>query len=316
MMKSLKRRSRGFTVVELVLVAGMVLVLASVAVPALQRSREMSRERKCQYNLKRIGLALHNYHDIYMMFPPGWIYGCRDASSQSAHGWLSALLPLMDQAPLYQKIDRHEPFGPPDQLSSLALEIFQCPASSAPEINALRGGYGNSNYSGNYGSQQIPRWTNGRMEEWWPGGTEVFAHHFADHEPLYGESKGPATVGRGRKGGVFRWNSGARIRDFSDGTSNTILVGERSVRSGSGIWIGMQSNRFENDLVTDASHWSGINRSMTGYSSEHGAGAMFGLADGSTRFLSESVESRPDNGIFQHLADMSDGEVIPPATWR
>ena len=68
-------------------------------------------------------------------------------------------------------------------------------------------------------------------------------------------------------------------------------------------------------MVTDASFWSPINASFTGYSSEHSGGINALLCDGAIRFLTESIDSRAANGVFQNLADIQDGEVIPPTAW-
>ncbi|MEZ6123713.1 MAG: DUF1559 domain-containing protein [Planctomycetaceae bacterium] len=308
---------RGFTVVELATVMATASVLLSVMVPAMQDLQDAGRRRECQNNLKRIGLALHNYHDVYSVFPPGWVLAYRDASSHSGYGWQAAILPYVDQATVFNRLTPSLPPGPPDDISSLALSAYQCPSSSADDLNAFRGGYGTSNYTGNYGSEPIPRWTTGRMESWWPGGVEA-ADRRLPAPLLFGapERDPPAQQGSRRqrrgRGGIFRWNSNVKIRDVTDGTSNSIAIGERSVISGSGIWIGVQSNRSENDAVTDASFWSPINASLTGYSSEHGNGVQVGLVDGSVRFLDAGVASLPTRGVLQNLADISDGEIVPP----
>lgn len=335
-MKSVQHRIRGFTLIELMTIGAVSSVLVTLTVPAIQDMRQSAQRTVCQNNLKRLALAMHNYHDVYRSFPPAWVLAYRDASSHAAHGWQSSLLPYMDQATLYQKIDRNKAPGPPDKMTSMALEVLQCPSAKSPAQNMLRGGYGNSNYSGNYGASPIPRWTSGRMEAWWPGAVETLRSQ--DAALIYGDpprKEEPKTAANGAtpsaarrssfrsrsgsrggyRSGVFRWNSHVRIRDVIDGTSNTIMAGERSGVSGAGIWIGVQSNRYENDAVTDASFWSPINASLTGYSSQHGDGAYFSLIDGSVRFLNSSVESLPEGGIFQHLADIGDREVIPPGIW-
>lgn len=321
------RKSRGFTIIELLMVMTTTGLLTALMTPAIQDARDAARRRGCKDNLKNIALALHNYHDVFTTFPPGWVMAYGDAASHPSYGWQSSLLPYLEQAPLYNKLDRNSPLESPNEMTSMAPEVFQCPSSPANDINELRGGFGNSNYSGNYGGIPIPRWTTGRMEAFWPGGGEV-VWSGRDFAPQYGKpladgsdaSKGsdPASNVRRAKTqtGIFRWNSSVRMRDISDGTSNTLMVGERSMISGSSLWIGLQSNRYEDDGLTDASFWSPINSSVTGYSSEHAGGINVALCDGSVRFVADEIDSRPEKGVFQNIADIADNEVVPPTAFE
>lgn len=122
--------SRGFTLIELLVVIAIVAVLVALLLPAVQQARESARRSQCQNNLKQIGLALHNYHDMHKVFPPGlianffggtnqqssslyaqYVEGATSNSLQSAqqgiplHGtsWMLHILPFIDQAPLYNK---------------------------------------------------------------------------------------------------------------------------------------------------------------------------------------------------------------------
>ena len=122
--------------------------------------------------------------------------------------------------------------------------------------------------------------------------------------------------------GVFWRNSNLKIRDMIDGTSNTIMVSERSFEFGAGIWPGVGGQEMETDQLSDGSFASPINKSLTGFSSSHsnglssqrGGGINILMGDGSVQFIADSIESSktPDGpiGVFQKLCNRRDGEVI------
>ena len=89
-----------------------------------------------------------------------------------------------------------------------------------------------------------------------------------------------------------------------------MIVSERSSISGWGIWAGVGANRFENDVVTDVSYQSPLNQSLTGFSSAHTGGMFVCIADGSVRFMSSAIDSKPEGGVLQFLGTRSGGEVI------
>jgi prepilin-type N-terminal cleavage/methylation domain-containing protein/prepilin-type processing-associated H-X9-DG protein len=95
------RKRRGFTLIELLVVIAIIAVLIALLLPAVQAAREAARRAQCVNNLKQIGLAMHNYHDVYLTFPPGGITIGWCCSSPSLMTWLTAILPQMDQAPLF-----------------------------------------------------------------------------------------------------------------------------------------------------------------------------------------------------------------------
>lgn len=284
---------RGFTVVEVLTVMAVVVIATVLVLPAIQRSRADARETRCKYHLKQIGLALHNYHETYVTFPPGWTNGHSEPAPDKRFGWVSAALPFLDQIRLYNELDFDEPNETSQALLKTALPVVRCPSDPTPAVNSLRGSWGTANYSGNFGSEPLPRWAPSDYSGFWPG-----------------QSPTPTTAS-----GLFYLNSRVRIRDIRDGTVNTIMVGERCVDSRAGLWFGVRGNEFEDDQVTDCSPGNEINSGDSGYSSFHGGGANFLLVDGSVNFISEDIDSREgtgrDMGVYQRISSRSDGVAVP-----
>ncbi len=295
-----KPRRRGFTVIELLVVASVSTVLLAMATPGLQESLQSARDRECTNRLKQIGLAMHNYHDVYNTFPPGWVSRRPQGEGHPSTGWTVSILPFVEQVSLYNALNLRDPVYEPavktpaalDNLHAmlkLPLGVYRCAAEPKGDTNPLRGGWGVSNFSGNYGSVPIPRWSG---LTFFPGQTSAADN---DSQP--------------RPDGIFYVNSSTKLRDIVDGTSNTILVGERSVIGKGGIWPGPRSNFFESDVVSDGSEASTLNQSETGYSSRHQGGIHFLICDGSIRFIRSDIQSLQNN-TFQRLCSRNDGQVI------
>jgi prepilin-type N-terminal cleavage/methylation domain-containing protein len=100
---------RGFTLIELLVVIAIIAILIALLLPAVQQAREAARRTQCRNNLKQLGLAFHNYHDIYNRFPGGHMWDSSTASTNNVTGtgwgWAAALLPQMDQLAAYNQID-------------------------------------------------------------------------------------------------------------------------------------------------------------------------------------------------------------------
>lgn len=308
-------RRRGFTIVELLAVAGCISVLATLLLPAIQDARSAGLRSQCQNNLKYIGLSLHNYHDVYNGFPPGWVSRYRDGESEAGFGWQARLLPYLEQGTLYQQLNMNDPMTEPEGLLTESIKLYLCPEDAeAPKQNPFRGGYGTSSYSGLLGTTAPHRWSDGRMESFWPGAVSTFA--CGQYRQSENKTKEPSQLAKmsdsfqAMPDGIFGWNSFVGMRDISDGTSNTIVVSERARVSGWGIWAGVGSNRFENDVLTDVSYQSPLNQSLTGFSSAHAGGMFVAICDGSVRFMSSAVDSKPEGGVLQFLGTRSGGEVI------
>src|SRR5579859_4721053 len=99
------RKLLGFTLIELLVVIAIIAVLVALLLPAVQQAREAARRAQCKGNLKQMGLALHNYHETFKLFPPGGCAcgyipsgtGCSKYSGKSGHNWLASILPQVDQ---------------------------------------------------------------------------------------------------------------------------------------------------------------------------------------------------------------------------
>ena len=277
--------------------------------------RSAALRTQCQNNLKNIALSLHNYHDTYNGFPPGWVSRYRDGESEAGFGWQARLLPFLEQSALYNKLNMTDPMTEPEGLLTESVKLYLCPADvDAPEQNPFRGGYGTSSYSGSMGSTAPHRWSDGRMESFWPGAVSTFATGRSNQsgtEPAATPKLATmADALHAMPNGIFAWNTSVGMRDIPDGTSNTLVVSERARVSGWGIWAGVGSNRFENDVLSDVSYQSPLNQSLTGFSSAHAGGMFAAICDGSVRFLSNDVDSGPEGGVLQHLGTRSGGEVI------
>lgn len=308
-------RRKGFTVVELLAVAGCISVLTALLLPSIQDARSAALRSQCQNNLKYIGLSLHNYHDVYNAFPPGWVSRYRDGESEAGFGWQAKLLPYLEQTTLYEKLNMNDPMTEPEGLLTESVKLYLCPEDTeAPKQNPFRGGYGTSSYSGLMGTRAPHRWSDGRMESFWPGAVATFASgQYGQGEPKETRPKQPMKMSdslQATPDGIFGWNSNVGMRHLTDGTSNTMMVSERSSISGWGIWAGVGANRFENDVVTDVSYQSPLNQSLTGFSSAHTEGMFVCIADGSVKFMSSAIDSNSEGGVLQFLGTRSGGEVI------
>jgi prepilin-type N-terminal cleavage/methylation domain-containing protein len=129
-----QRRDRrpGFTLIELVVVLGVIALIVALLLPEVTRSaRPAARRTQCRNNLKQIGLALHNYHDQYGTLPPAYTV---DAEGRPLHSWRTLLLPYLDQAPLYERIDLSKPWDDPAnaEIAKTELWIYHCPEDRGP----------------------------------------------------------------------------------------------------------------------------------------------------------------------------------------
>jgi prepilin-type N-terminal cleavage/methylation domain-containing protein len=297
------RGPRGFTLIELLVVIAIIAVLIALLLPAVQQAREAARRTECKNNLKQIGLALHNYHDTFRTFPCGWI-GVEDGF-QTAHdgingvGWGAMILPYLDQSPLYNRFDANvgieHPVNDPFRLNTLT--VFRCPSDPQPDRFQIEeeGNPGTvicelpiANYVGSFGTFELDGCENP------PGTFPVGAN---------GQCFGD---------GVFYHNSRVKIRDITDGTSNTFFVGERLTNEPLGwysTWVGRVAEgeeafqrvlgSFDHVPNSPAAHFDD-------FSSHHEGGTQFVLSDGHVRFVSENINEH----VYRAVGTIMGGEVV------
>lgn len=325
----------GFTLIELLVVIAIIAVLVALLLPAVQQAREAARRSQCKNNLKQFGIALNAFEETYGNYP----LGMTDDDGKNL-GWGTLLLPYVDQLPLYERIidAGFIPFhrggrplidpnsgvalvsgGAPNvgvdgtltgvlqtnggsvaALLKVSITGFMCPSDVLPEKD--NDGYGKSNYCGNSGSYAgsgAADWTgcaNGNVRSDRQNGILLYANENIN-------------------------SSVVKTRDVTDGTSNTIAIGEVSeslnvtrTTTNHGafpIWAGGNNNGGCNGWTTAGGHlrlcgattlganpYTGpvfsINlrtgaESNASFGSSHVGGAQFLFADGAVRFLSENM---------------------------
>ena len=216
-------KKRGFTLIELLVVIAIIAILIALLLPAVQQAREAARRSQCKNNLKQWGLALHNYHDTHKVFCP--LSGGTAVSGLHNFERLSGrvmLLPFLEMDPLWQQIATSASQAG-DPTSGLVLtvapvgaldiagemEVFVCPSSAVPQ--KLSPGLPHASYAFNVGDMV----TNIRANSATVGNL--------DGDP----SVAPGLSQRNR--GPFAFRSCSSVRDFLDGTSNTVLMAERDL---------------------------------------------------------------------------------------
>ncbi len=287
----------GFTLIELLVVIAIIAILIALLLPAVQSAREAARKAQCQNNLKQIGIALHSYHEMHNTFPPGWIGvtgGVPDPEGSYGWGWASHLLPQMDNAALHRQINFNAFIADPSNAPLLeqALPMFRCPSDSTEvrwTLNDEMTGaplvtLPSANYVGSFGTRELE-----------------------DCETLP-----PATPCI--SDGAFHHQRIMRIRDFKDGTSTTLVVGER--RSDNRVtpewhsmWLGVVPGgewAFARILgVADHVPNSPVAH-FDDFSSHHPQGVHFLMGDGRVRFIGSTI----DENLFKAIATTSGREVV------
>jgi prepilin-type N-terminal cleavage/methylation domain-containing protein len=316
------RKRAGFTLIELLVVIAIIAVLVSLLLPAVQAAREAARRTQCRNNIKQFVLALHNYHDINRMFPPGHLETGMEnplpgqPSGQHQIGWLTYLLPFMEQAALYklipftqinltENINKNTFFLP---AAGKVVGMFLCP-SDPMKLVALA--TAPANYMANQGIDCMCQFNQcsgvfGHSTftklAWITDGT---SNTIAVSETLRGDNN-PATL---QDNYISTSSTSANAQDV---TTCQALAPNASDRGLS--WIGGQpqynmfsTNRVPNDVLYDcrAPNYGCTNMAAR---SAHPGGVVVGICDGSVQFMSQNI----DLLTYQALGTKSGGETVTP----
>jgi prepilin-type N-terminal cleavage/methylation domain-containing protein/prepilin-type processing-associated H-X9-DG protein len=297
---------RGFTLIELLVVIAIIAVLIALLLPAVQAAREAARRAQCSNNLKQIGLAMHSYHSVQNTFPPGYVTTVVNdptlPETGPGWGWGVMLLNQLEQQPLYQGVNFSLQITDPGSLTarSATLSVFLCPS------NVVSGPIAPSSLTGTILA------------------TDVTAGQYVASAGQLEPGEFPDT-----NNGVFYRNSRNGLRDITDGSSTTLMVGERSRNVADATWVGAvptwQLCTNPRWVVQECGPPSTLVVSHTGtaatgsiyvpnskssmvddYWSLHPGGCNFLFCDGSVRFIKESVNP----AVFSYLSTRAGGEVV------
>lgn len=306
---------RGFTLIELLVVIAIIAILIALLLPAVQQAREAARRTQCKNNLKQIGLAIHNYHDVFNTFPPGFVSkfpptGSANSVERGMYSWGTSILPQLELNNIYTALnvgntllDQNLATAAGLQILQTPLPAFRCPSDTGPALNNFNDA--TSDNAAANANQYVGHVTsNGTDRIAIATSNYVMAANSSDSTTpmVYAAQYGPPL-------GVGFINSKINFRDITDGTSNTILVGERAwkfnnltIGAGNALGFSSETNLAGSNMRTAALAalaigYDGINYSATnrvhqrrGFNSNHTGGAQFTLCDGSVRFISQNID--------------------------
>lgn len=314
-MKTQKTPRRGFTLIELLVVIAIIAILVALLLPAVQQAREAARRAQCKNNLKQLAVALHNYEETHTTFPPGLVtvnptatvvicslgtgFGASDSwteaqSGAGVHGtsWMLQILPYVEKNTLYEEWNFGLSPSGNRSVGETDISFFYCPSRRSDARSDAR---------------MFQGWTKGGTDYGGCLGACNGFHDCGTHE-FWRVANGNRPEAPCK--GMFRVNSATRIREVTDGTSNTIMIGEldrldvsNSNFSQDGWAIGGSPTIFS----TCSNACRGPNSNFFEEpASEHVGGIHVGLADGSIRFVADTI----DKQLFAAMGSMQNDEVL------
>jgi prepilin-type N-terminal cleavage/methylation domain-containing protein/prepilin-type processing-associated H-X9-DG protein len=330
------RTRRAFTLIELLVVIAIIAILIGLLLPAVQKVREAAARMSCSNNLKQLGLALHNYHDANQKFPPGFVStladpgwkmppsSCNAFPQDLGPGWsvFAYLLPYIEQDNLYKQINFNALVTDPsnDTPRRTVVKTFVCPSDLEGRVVNVT----------TCGSPPAPANTPAPVGD---GASNSYVACLGggdanNPDPNFGCYEYQPF------NGCFHRNSKVRVADITDGTSNTVGMGERSSFFVESIWAGVvpgaevvynqttQPAPFNPALNQPCQNWrpastavevhgrlyvpNAPNASPASFHGQHTSGCNFVFMDGSVHFLNSAIQLP----VFRALCTRNNGEVI------
>jgi len=314
-------RKDGFTLIELLVVIAIIAILIALLLPAVQQARESARRTQCKNNMKQLGLAFHNYLDTHKMFPP-YCVATVTAGNQDANrnwGYQVMILPFLEQTALYAQLQVGQAPLIPNAALTTPTNYATAPANSVEKL-----------FTTPIAAYQCPS-ANGELINKYQNNLGTMM--YAGNALMFVQPP---------DGALMRGARAARLSDIVDGTSNTLLMGEKALMSAPFVSIGsiwgtgkICSNRISivasqcpmntpfdgthdatNLCYVEASPGTLVSRASL--SSAHVGGAHMLLCDGAVRFVSENVDANPLTGgagatgnfVYQNLFNPNDKNVL------
>jgi prepilin-type N-terminal cleavage/methylation domain-containing protein/prepilin-type processing-associated H-X9-DG protein len=298
-----KRKPAGFTLIELLVVIAIIGILIALLLPAVQKIREAAARTTCKNNLRQIGLALHNFHDVNGSFPLGTQGIGADTTTwkpDPSFGWPVYILPYLEQSTVFNQMNPDMTTMENVFLTNLPalqtkLKVFICPSDQPDDDLNL-----NRPFMAEVSGQTI----------------------------YISKSNYPGNGGNAGGSGIFYTNVKTNISAILDGTSCTFMVGERATSNGrfAALWGGMSAGLNDPGVSNGEALWGyTLYRIEDGYSgtsspfpdqafsSLHVGGSNFLFCDGSVHFILDTISWNPNGqpfGTYNQLGDKADGQVV------
>ena len=326
----------GFTLIELLVVIAVIAILVAILLPAVQQAREAARRTQCKNNLKQLALALHNYESQYAMFPASFVHrggpttyngSWWDPEQHRGRSWLIQVMPMLELENLADQLPGGVPMSELMDVAATPVPSFTCPSDTHDGVLAGRGDSGTITGGGGVAGPYADR----------PLGVTNYKTCLGSNWHVGGFSVASES---GRNAGLrngFHWPNGfagrndmafmtggrplfaTRLRDVTDGASNTLAVGEAVAdwsiygwwacqscnMATAGIPINYAGYVLPGETRESMTRFSDTWQSVWSFHSRHPGGSQFAFADGRVRFLNETI------GVdtYRGLATISGAEL-------
>ncbi|PAY20693.1 prepilin-type cleavage/methylation domain-containing protein [Rhodopirellula sp. SM50] len=273
-------KRNAFTLVELLVVIAIIGVLVGLLLPAVQAAREAARRMSCSNNMVQIALSVHHY-EFSMEHLPDGVTGeqgpIRNEEGAGNHiGWMTRILPYIEQQAAFEKLDFSKSAYSPEnaEVRSYGIPAYRCPSNPMTFGRDGMNRVGTSDYAGCYHNVEAPI--------------------DADNN------------------GIFFLNSALRFAQITDGSTNTIMIGEHLGDNDALGWItGTRATLRNTGEFIDRPPRDLANQELGalevgGFDSHHAGGGNFAMADGSVIFLTHAI----DEQVYRYLGNRADGELI------